>query len=95
MAKRQAEQKAAVEAKVFLTNIHASTRPQSFTVPRPFHLGRSAVSEQQEEQRRAQVEQQAQQYATRECTFKPQINSGRKTRQERVQRLLEMRASAR
>eukprot|EP00878_Enallax_costatus_P021208 GHUV01022446.1.p1 GENE.GHUV01022446.1~~GHUV01022446.1.p1 ORF type:complete len:368 (+),score=115.39 GHUV01022446.1:191-1294(+) len=95
MAKRQAEQKAAVEAKVFMTNIHANTRQRPFTVPKPFWLGRSAESEQQEEQRRAQVEQQAHQYATRECTFRPQINSGHKTRQERVQKLLEMRASAR
>lgn len=93
MAKRQAEQKAAVEAKVFMTNIYSKPASRPFTVPQPFRLGRSAESEQQEEQRRAQVEAAAQQYANRECTFKPQINSSHQTRQQRVQKLLELRSS--
>lgn len=94
MAKRQAEQKAAVEAKVFMTNIHSKPAPRPFTVPQPFRLGRSVESAGQEEQRRAAAAAAAQQYANRECTFKPQINSGHQTRQQRVQKLLELRASA-
>lgn len=93
MARRQAEQKAAVEAKVFLTNIGSKAPRKPFTVPEPFRLGRSAESAAQEDVRRTQAEHAAAKHLNRECTFKPKINSHVKTRRERVQELLQLRAS--
>jgi hypothetical protein len=88
MAKRQAEQKAAVEAKVFMTQLPASAPRAAFTVPEPFQLG-SGVREASAQLRRSQVEASASQAALRECTFKPQINEGHRSRQQRVRQLLE------
>lgn len=58
------------------------------TLPQPFKLGRGPAGEQAQ-QRRSQVEALALEAATQECTFKPQINSRHRTRQQRVKQLLE------
>jgi hypothetical protein len=89
MAKRQAEQKAAVEAKVFMTQLPASAPRAPFTVPEPFKLGGSNEREASAQLRRSQAEASASQAELRECTFRPQINEGRRSRQQRVRQLLE------
>jgi hypothetical protein len=88
MAKRQAEQKAAVEAKVFMTKLPANTPRAPFTVPEPFKLG-SGARDASVQLRRCQAEASASQAELRECTFRPQINEGRSSRQQRVKQLLE------
>ncbi|KAF6263417.1 hypothetical protein COO60DRAFT_1635239 [Scenedesmus sp. NREL 46B-D3] len=88
MAKRQAEQRAAVEAKVFMTQLPAGTPRAAFTVPEPFQLG-SGARQASAQLRRSRAEASASQAALQECTFKPRIKPGHCSRQQRVRQLLE------
>eukprot|EP00775_Hariotina_reticulata_P002305 gene2305-2613_t len=95
MAKQQQEEKANIEAKVFKTNPQGSRQP--FTVPQPFRLG-GTTSSQQRRQRQQQPTSGGPPQAHlapaaaavgHQCTFEPAPAIKHKSRQQRVQQLLE------